>query len=410
MMGAAMTLKRSLCALVFAASALAGANASAQKFDDLALTPQMGWNSWNKFGCNIDENLIRETADAMVKLGLKDAGYAYVNIDDCWHGTRDAGGSIRPDAARFPSGMKALADYVHARGLKLGIYSDAGATTCGGRPGSRGHEYQDAITYAGWGVDYLKYDWCDTKGLNAVGAYTTMRDAIRAAGRPMLLSICEWGDNKAWEWARDIGHSWRTTGDITPCWDCEVSHGSWTSLGVLRILDKQAGLRVHAGPGHWNDMDMLEVGMGMSEDEDRAHLSIWAMMASPLILGNDLRSMPDATRQMLTRREVLSISQDKLGVQAWRFMAEGPLEFWAKPLAVGEWAFMVLNRGAQRVHTSYDWARHDVSDDLSKRALDTAKTPYKWIDAWTGNAGDTAHKLDLDLAPHSVTLLRLKKD
>jgi alpha-galactosidase len=385
------------------------AGAWAQKFDELALTPQMGWNSWNKFGCNIDEKLIRETADAMVSLGLKDAGYGYVNIDDCWHGTRDENGSIRPDAGRFPSGMKALADYVHGKGLRLGLYSDVGATTCGGRPGSRGHEYQDAITYAGWGIDYLKYDWCDAKGLNAVGAYITMRDAIRGAGRPMLFSICEWGDNKPWDWARDIGHSWRTTGDIYPCWDCEISHGSWTSLGVLRILDKQAGLRVHAGPGHWNDMDMLEVGMGMSADEDRAHLSIWSMMASPLILGNDLRSMPDATRKMLTRREVLSISQDRLGVQAWRFMAEGPLEFWAKPLADGEWAFMVLNRGAQRVNTAYDWSRLDVSDDLSKRALDVARVTYKWSDAWTGKTGDTTGKLDLDLAPHSVTLLRLKK-
>ncbi len=392
-----------------AAMVVCATGASAQKYEGLAATPQMGWNSWNKFACNIDEKLIRETADAMVRLGLKDAGYEYVNIDDCWHGKRDANGNIHPNAQRFPSGMKALADYVHSKGLKLGIYSDAGATTCGGHPGSRGHEYQDALTYAAWGIDYIKYDWCDTKGLNSAAAYTTMRDAIRAAGRPMLFSICEWGDTKPWEWAKDVGHSWRTTGDIHACWDCEMSQGSFSSWGVMRILDKQAGLRVHAGPGHWNDMDMLEVGMGLSEDEDRAHFSIWSMMTSPLILGNDLRSMPEATRKLLTNREVLSINQDKLGVQAWRFLAEGPLEYWAKPLADGEWAFMVLNRGQQRVSTSYDWNSHKVSDDLSKRSLELNKGAYQWRDAWTGKTGDTNKRLDLNLAPHSVTLLRLKQ-
>jgi len=395
--------------LMLVAGMLAGANASAQKFDGLAATPQMGWNSWNKFACNIDEKLIRETADAMVKLGLKDAGYEYVNIDDCWHGERDKDGNIAPNAQRFPSGMKALADYVHGKGLKLGIYSDVGATTCGHHPGSRGHEYQDALTYARWGIDYVKYDWCDSKGLSAAGAYATMRDAIHSAGRPMVFSMCEWGESKPWEWAKDVGHSWRTTGDIYACWDCEVNHGSWSSLGVLRILDKQAGLRVFSGPGHWNDMDMLEVGMGMTEDEDRAHLSIWSMMDSPLILGNDLRSMPESTRKILTNRAVLSINQDKLGVQAWRFLNEGPLEYWAKPLANGEWAFMVLNRGAQAVKLGYDWRQHDVSDDLSNRAIDLSKGGYKWRDAWTGKQGDTSKPLEFNIAAHSVVLLRLTK-
>ncbi|MFJ1470493.1 glycoside hydrolase family 27 protein, partial [Massilia orientalis] len=244
----------------------------AQKAEGLASTPQMGWNSWNKFACEIDERLIRETADAMVKQGLKDAGFQYVNIDDCWQGQRDTDGNIQPDPKRFPSGMKALADYVHGKGLKLGIYSDAGATTCGGRPGSRGHEYQDARTYASWDIDYVKYDWCNTPSMNAEAAYTTMRDAIAKAGRPMLFSLCEWGMSKPWEWAGQVGHSWRTTPDIYNCFDCEFSPGLSTGLGVLRILDKQAGLRKFAGPGHWNDMDMLEVGNGMSEDEDRAHL------------------------------------------------------------------------------------------------------------------------------------------
>lgn len=394
--------------LLIPAGLLLAANAHAQKFENLAATPQMGWNSWNKFACNIDEKLIRETADAMVRIGMKDAGYEYVNIDDCWHGKRDKNGNIQPDPERFPSGMKALADYVHSKGLKLGIYSDAGATTCGGRPGSRGHEYQDALTYAAWGIDYVKYDWCDTKGLNAAAAYTTMRDAIRSAGRPMLFSMCEWGDNKPWEWGADIGHSWRTTGDIYPCWDCEINHGSWSAFGVLRILDKQAGLRKHAGPGHWNDMDMMEVGMGMTEDEDRAHFSIWAMMASPLISGNDLRSMPESTRKILTNKDVIAINQDKLGVQAWKFMSEGTLELWAKPLANNEWALMILNRGAGSINYKVDWKKHKISDDLSKRELDIDKTAYRWLEAWSGKTGDTAKALDLTIASHSVAMLHLK--
>ena len=404
-------MSRSMTPLLLAAAAgaLLPQISHAQKFENLAATPQLGWNSWNKFACDIDEKLIRETADAMVQHGLKDAGYQYVNIDDCWHGTRDENGNIRPDPQRFPSGMKALADYVHSKGLKLGIYSDAGATTCGGKPGSRGYEYQDARTYAAWGIDYLKYDWCDTKGLSAVGAYTTMRDALRKAGRPILFSICEWGDNKPWDWAKEVGHSWRTTGDITACWNCEVNHGSWTSFGVMSIVDKQSGLRVHSGPGQWNDMDMLEVGMGMTPDEDRAHFSLWAMMNSPLILGHDLRSMSETTRQIVTNREVIGINQDKLGIQAWRAVKDGEIEVWLKPLANDEWAVMLLNRGDGRAAYSFDWAKKKLSDDLSKRTLDTEKTTYQFVDAWTGKPGTTAKKLDLTMAPHSVTLLRLKK-
>jgi len=201
--------------------------APGQKFNQLALTPQMGWNSWNKFAEKVNEQLIRETADAMVASGMKDAGFQYVNIDDCWQGQRDAQGFIQPDPKKFPSGMKALADYVHAKGLKLGIYSDVGYKTCGGRPASRGHEFQDAQTYARWGMDYLKYDWCNAEGLKAEGAYTTMRDALYAAGRPILFSLCEWGDNKPWLWATNVGHSWRTTGDIYNCFDCKIDHKTW---------------------------------------------------------------------------------------------------------------------------------------------------------------------------------------
>lgn len=380
----------------------------AQKFEGLGKTPQMGWNSWNKFACNINEKLIRETADAMQTLGMQAVGYEYINIDDCWHGVRDAQGNIHPNAERFPSGMKALADYVHAKGLKLGIYSDVGATTCGGHPGSRGHEYQDAITYAAWGIDYVKYDWCDSKGLSAEGAYTTMRDAIKKAGRPMLFSMCEWGDNKPWDWAKDVAHSWRTTADITPCWNCEVSFGSWSKLGVLRILDKQVGLRKFSGPGHWNDMDMLEVGNGLTPDEERAHFSLWAMLASPLISGNDLRSMPEEVRSILTNKEVIAINQDKLGIQAWKMFAEGNIEIWMKPLANNEWAMLILNRGEQSLTHEYDWSKHPISDDLSKREIDFHKTSYNWTELWTQASGDTHKVFKTKLAPHSVSLLKLK--
>ncbi|MES2675086.1 MAG: glycoside hydrolase family 27 protein [Pseudomonadota bacterium] len=386
---------------------LLNANAYAQKFDELGKTPQMGWNSWNHFACNVSEKIIRDTADAMVKSGMKDAGYEYVNIDDCWHGERDAAGNIQPNAEHFPSGMKALSDYVHSKGFKLGIYSDAGAKTCGGRPGSRGHEYQDALTYASWGIDYVKYDWCDTKGLNAEQAYITMRDAIKKAGRPMFFSICEWGDNKPGEWAKDVGHSWRTTGDIYACWNCELGHGSWSSWGVLRILDKQEGLRKHAGPGHWNDMDMLEVGNGMTEAEDRAHFSIWAMLASPLIAGNDLRTMSESTRKILTNKDIVAINQDKLGIQALKFIDEGDIEVWVKALDNNEWAFMFLNRADFVKRYDYKWAEHEIKDDVSKYELDFKKTKFSWRDLWNNTNGSTAKNLTMSIPAHSVVVLRL---
>ncbi|MES5814053.1 alpha-galactosidase Aga27 [Pseudoxanthomonas sp. Soil82] len=367
----------------------------------------MGWNSWNTFGCKVDERLIRQMADAMVASGMKEAGYEYINIDDCWHGGRDADGFIQADPKAFPSGMKALADYVHGKGLKLGIYSDAGNTTCAGRPGSRGHEYQDALTYARWGIDYVKYDWCDTKGLDPASAYTTMRDAIHRAGRPMLFSICEWGDNKPWEWAKDVGHAWRTTGDIYPCWNCEHSHGSWSSLGVLPILDKQARLRQYAGPGHWNDMDMLEVGNGMSEDEDRAHFSLWAMLASPLIAGNDLRTMSEATRRILTHRDMIAIHQDALGIQAMKWLDEGDIEVYVKPLERGEYALLLLNRGDLARDHRVDWSFHEMKDDLSGRSIDFGRERFAWRDIWSGGTGNTATAFATSIPAHGVVVLRL---
>jgi alpha-galactosidase len=370
----------------------------------------MGWNSWNKFGCNVSEQLIRETADAMVSSGMHDAGYRYVNIDDCWHGERDALGFIQPDAQRFPSGMKALADYVHARGLKLGIYSDAGWKTCGGRPGSRGYEYQDALRYAEWGIDYLKYDWCNANGLAAEGAYLTMREALRKAGRPILFSLCEWGDNRPWDWARDVGHSWRTTGDIHACFDCIEDHGTWKSWGVLQILDKQDGLRKYAGPDHWNDMDMLEVGNGMSVNEDRAHFSIWAMMASPLITGNDLRNMPQETAAILTNKSVIAVSQDRAGVQALLASRQDGVEYWFKPLQNGDWAMMILNRNHEPREIRYDWSRQQIADEVSAATTDFAQVRYDLRDLWTGRAmGTTSKALRASLPGHDVLLLRLAR-
>jgi alpha-galactosidase len=389
---------------------LVSASAQAQKFDSLAQTPPMGWNSWNGFHCDIDERLVRETAAAMVASGMREAGYEYVNIDDCWHGERDELGFIRPDPERFPSGLKALADHVHALGLKLGLYSDAGWKTCAGRPGSRGREYQDAATYAEWGIDYLKYDWCNTEGLAARGAYLTMRDALFAAGRPIVFSICEWGDNEPWEWGAEIGHMWRTTGDIHPCWDCEYDHGTWSSWGVLRILDMQEGLRRHAGPGHWNDPDMLEVGNGMSVSEDRAHFSMWAMLAAPLLAGNDLRDMSAETMRILTNQEVIAVDQDPLGIQGFKHRVEGEVEIWFRPLAGGDWALAILNRGEAAATVEIDWRHETVADGLSGRQARFGARRYRLRDLWTGrDLGSTREPLTAQVPGHDVLMARLRR-
>lgn len=381
-----------------------------RKFDNLAMTPPMGWNSWNKFGCNVDEKLIREVADALVSTGMKAAGYTYVNIDDCWHGDRDSLGFIHPDPKRFPSGMKALADYIHSKGLKLGIYSDAGSQTCGGRPGSRGYEFQDAQTYATWGVDYLKYDWCNTEGLKAEGAYKTITAAIRKAGRPMVLSICEWGNDKPWVWGPNVGHLWRTTGDVYNCFDCIKDHGSYKSLGVMQILDKQDGLRKYAGPGHWNDPDMLEVGNGMKPGEDRAHFTMWAMIAAPLIAGNDLRKMSEQTKAILMDKDVIAVNQDSAGVQAFKYAVKDSVETWFKPLQRGDWAVCFLNRSKTDKPIDFNWATESVVDDLSGKALDAGKTAYAVRNLWAKKeAGATNQPLKAVVPGHDVVLVRLTR-
>ena len=317
--------------------------ASAQA--SLAAAPPMGWNSWNKFGCNVSEKLIREMADAMVSSGLKAAGYQYVNIDDCWQVSRDAQGTIVADPEKFPSGIKTLADYVHSKGLKLGIYTDAGTGTCEKRPGSLNHEVQDAKTYASWGIDYVKIDWCNAEGLDPEVQYAKFHDALAQSGRPIVFSICNWGVKAPWRWGPKTGNLWRTTGDISDSYD----RMSLIGFG-------QNGLEKFAGPGHWNDPDMLEIGNGhMNRNEYRTHMALWALLAAPLLAGNDLRDMSPETKELLTNSEVIAVDQDLKGVQGHRVWQEGPLEIWTKPLADGSQAVGLFNRSESAIAMTFDF-------------------------------------------------------
>jgi alpha-galactosidase len=363
----------------------------------LALTPPMGWNSWNRFACNINEQLIRDTADALASSGMKDAGYQYLVIDDCWHGERDTHGDIQPDPQRFPSGIKALADYVHGKGLKFGIYSDAGSKTCGGRPGSRGYEFQDAAQYARWGVDYLKYDWCSTGTQNAEASYRTMREALNHTGRPIVFSMCEWGTAKPWLWAAGVGNLWRTTGDITDKWAGKYDY----SHGMMDIVDLNEPLYPFAGPGHWNDPDMLEVGNGgMNADEYRSHFSLWAMMAAPLIAGNDVAHMSAETRSVLLNREVIAVDQDPLGHAGHRILKTGDTEIWSRELAKGNRAVLLLNRGKTPTDISVKWADAGYPDTLPVHVRDL------WLarDLGTLQSGYTAR----NVPAHGIVMLTLR--
>ena len=368
----------------------------------VALTPPMGWNSWNKFGCKVSEDLLKSMADGMISSGMKDAGYEYVVIDDCWQVSRDADGNIVPDAKNFPSGMKALGDYIHSKGLKFGIYSDAGEKTCAGRPGSMGHEYQDAIMYAKWGVDYLKYDWCHTGKRNAEEAYSTMRDALKATGRPIVFSMCEWGTAKPWIWAADTGNLWRTTGDIVDLWKGggKWPDGNCCQLGMLDILDLQVGLDSFAGSGHWNDPDMLEVGNGgMTTNEYRAHFSLWSVLAAPLIAGNDLRSMKPEIKEILTNKEVIAINQDALGREGKRVWKEGDLEIWAKPMKDGSRAAVLLNRSASEAEITVPWTTLAYPEHLSAAVRDL--WAHKDLGKFTG-------KFSSKVGPHDVVVVAVR--
>jgi len=363
---------------------------------DLALTPPMGWNSWNKFGCDVSEKLIREAADAIVASGMKDAGYQYVVIDDCWQVKRDAQGKIVPDPERFASGMKALADYIHGKGLKFGIYSDAGTGTCEKRPGSKDHEEQDAKTYAEWGVDYLKYDWCNAEGQDTRESYAKMSRALRASGRPIVFSICEWGSTKPWAWAQGVGHLWRTTGDIVDCWDCNKD---WGGLGVLHIIDLQADLHPFGGPGHWNDPDMLEIGNGgLNPAESRSHFSFWALFAAPLIAGNDLQKMSKETADVLTNREVIAVDQDPLGMQGRKVRDHGSQQVWMKPLADGSRAVILFNRGTLAADGNVAW--EDIGLAPGQKA--TVRDLWKKADG-----GSFTGSFKGKVGPHDVLMLRV---
>jgi len=394
-----------LLLLIFACSLSSAIAQESAVSKGLALTPPMGWNTWNKFGCNVSDELVRGMADAMVKSGMKDAGYQYIVIDDCWQVSRDLSANIVADPQRFPNGIKALADYVHSLGLKFGIYSDAGSKTCAGRPGGLGHEYQDAIMYASWGVDYLKYDWCNTlPGQDAKASYANIRQALDASGRPIVLSICEWGGRQPWLWGRQSGGNlWRTTGDIQDRWagKKEWSPGNCCSNGMLDIVDENAELYPFAGPGHWNDPDMLEVGNGgMTTTEYRTHFSLWAIMAAPLIAGNDLRSMTPEIHDILTNKEVIAIDQDPLGRQGRRVWKDGDLEVWGKQLKDGDRAVILLNRGSSEHEITVTWEQVGYPGHLSAAVRDL------WAHK---NLGKFSGKFSALVESHGVVMVRVSR-
>jgi alpha-galactosidase len=373
-------------------SGISGRIACAQTLPErqaqLALTPPMGWNSWNKFACNVSDALIRETADAMVSSGMKALGYQYVNIDDCWQVSRDPSGVIVADAERFPAGIRGLADYIHSKGLKLGVYTDAGRLTCQKRPGSYDHEVQDVNTYADWGVDYVKIDWCHAEGLDPEVQYSKFRDAFAQAKRPMVFSICNWGVKAPWTWGPHTGNLWRTTGDISDHYD---------RMSVIGF--SQDGLEKFAGPGHWNDPDMLEVGNGgMKHDEYLTHMSLWALLAAPLLAGNDLRTMNDETKKILTNSEVIAIDQDPKGVQGHRLWSQGPLEVWARPLADGASAVGLFNRGESELNITLDFTLLGITG------------PARLRDLWSHKDLGTQNGSYVTQVPkHGVVMLKLTK-
>jgi alpha-galactosidase len=367
----------------------------------LAATPPMGWNSWYHFFDKVTDKDVRDAADQIVASGMRDAGYTYVNIDDTWEGERDANGVLHPNS-KFPD-MKALANYVHSKGLKIGIYSTPGPKTCAGYEGSYGHEEQDAKMYAEWGIDFLKYDLCSfrknmqeahpgnepEKMRMMIAAYEKMAKALKATGRPMVFSLCQYGVDATWEWAPALGANlWRTTDDILPNWD-----------RIHSLLEMQAGLERYAGPGHWNDPDMLQVGNGkLSLYENRSNFTMWAILAAPLLAGNDLPHMKPEIRSILTNKEVIAIDQDKLGAQGERVYSEGEVEVWKKPLAGGGVAIAVLNTGSDR------YSSHPFHLDLKRLGLHgTAKAK----NLWTGSEIELKDNMPIELKSHDVLLVRV---
>jgi alpha-galactosidase len=385
-------------------------NSFAQKRRNLAPTPPMGWNSWNTFQARIDEKLVMETADKMVASGMRDAGYNYLVLDDGWMAKErnKETGNLVADPIKFPRGMKFIADYVHSKGLKFGLYNCAGTLTCAGYPGTRGYEYQDARFYAEIGIDFLKYDWCFTKDINAKEAYRTMSNALSSTGRAIVFSICEWGESKPWEWADSVGHLWRTTPDITLLFDGIKDHGHWNQYSINEILKKQESIRAYNGVDGWNDLDMLEVGNGFSESEDRAHFSMWCMMSSPLMCGNNLLTMSETTKNILTNKGAIAIDQDGKAIPAYKAMEIDSIEVWIKPLSGNEIAYCFFNRAKKPTSITYNWSSNPVNDKLSATIVDFAKTEYSLYNIWQQkNVGTTKSTLVLNIPAHDVMFLRL---
>ncbi|WP_330270587.1 NPCBM/NEW2 domain-containing protein [Lentzea sp. NBC_00516] len=364
--------------------------------DGLAPTPPMGFNNWNTTACRTEFNeaMVKGIADIFVNKGLKDAGYEYVNIDDCWaEKTRDSAGKLVPNRTRFPNGIKAVADYVHSKGLKFGIYTSAGTKTCNkdnGFPGGLDHEESDAQQFASWGVDYLKYDNCNNQGVDAKQRYRKMRDALKKTGRPIVFSLCEWGQNKPWEWASDTGHLWRTTGDINDTWP-----------RTMDIYEKNVVLDSYAGPGHWNDPDMLEVGNGkMSAVQYRSHFSLWAIMAAPLLIGSDLRKVSADTFTILENKDVIAVDQDRLGVQGKRIRTTGKsgVDVIVKPLANGDKAVALFNKSG---------STQTISTSLAEIGM---SGPAVLKDLWTKTARTTTGTISASVPSLATVIYRVSKD
>jgi len=353
----------------------------------LALTPQMGFNDWNAYGCNVSESLIKATALAMHNDGMQAAGYQYVNIDDCWltH-SRDSTGHLVPDPAKFPDGISGTAAYVHSLGLKLGIYEDAGSATCAGYPGSLGHETTDAQSFASWGVDYLKYDNCNNQGVPGQTRYTAMRDALQATGRPILFSLCSWGQESVWTWGANVGNSWRTTTDI---------NASYSSM--LSIFHQNVALASFAGPGHWNDPDMLEVGNGMTTTEQQSEFSLWAEMAAPLIAGTNIAAASSQTLGILTDKSVIAVDQDTLGRQATEVSSTGGLDVLAKPLSNGDVAVALFNEtGSTATITT-------TAGAIGK----TGAAGYTLTNLWTNTTSSTTSTISASVPAHATVMYRV---
>jgi alpha-galactosidase len=379
----------------------------------LAATPPLGWNSWNTFGHAINETVVRETADTLISTGLRGLGYNYIVIDDCWtiKDRRDGNGDLIPDPEKFPSGIKALADYVHDSGFKLGIYSDAAEKTCAGYPGSLGFEEQDAKLWASWGIDFLKYDYCHAPLFDqaiAIERYTRMGEALRSSGREFLYSLCEWGNQAPHLWGRQVGgHMWRVSGDVVDSW-VNLQKANWQPLGIDTSIDIAAEVHAYGGPAGWNDLDMLVVGLkgkgqvggtGMSFIEYQTHMSLWVMACSPLMIGCDVRRMDTESASLLMNREVLAVNQDPLGIPASRVKRIGSCDLWTKRLADGSTAVAVINRGSR-------------TEEITVKARDIGllDTPKQVRDLWKGqDIADFKTELPVQIAAHQTILLKVSQ-